>query len=62
MIQFNALQWGQVLQNISVSGVDAKQGMIKPIDKSATLTKSTGRGSVLGVSGSGGSGGVEGSS
>lgn len=56
--QFNALQWGQVSQTIDVSGVEARQGVVTPAKKSASLGKVKGRGKVNGVSGSGGSGSV----
>ncbi len=56
--QFNALHWGDVLQTINVSGVDSRQGRIKPIERSAKLPKVQGRGKVNGISGSGGKGGV----
>lgn len=62
MIQYAPLHWGQILQSISVSGGDPASGVIKSIERSATLTKVKGRGQVNGVSGSGGRGGVGGSS
>jgi len=58
MNQFNALHWGQILQTINVSDTDARQGVVAPARRSAKLGKVIGRGSVKGVSGSGGRGGV----
>ena len=60
--QFNALQWGEVLQTINVSDTEANQGVVTPAKRSASLGKVIGKGKLNGVSGSSSGGSVGGSS
>jgi len=57
MIQLLYLHWGTVSQTITTTGVvDAQSGRLQKINRSANVQKTSKRGRVKGLSGSGGKG------
>lgn len=61
MISPMVLHWGEVTQNITVTGVRPASGNISRATASRTPATRAGSGSIGGVSGSGGAGSVSGS-
>ncbi len=52
--QFNSLHWGQVSQNIEVSGKEAFSGVLKPLKGEGVVPASIGKGKIKSLTGRGG--------
>jgi hypothetical protein len=59
--QLLVLWWGQIQENITVTGVNSTSGTTKAGQGTATVQKSVGHGKIAGVKGSGLARGVRGS-